>query len=319
MAGPPASGSALPKAGIHRLLVDNRGLSAREAGGAEDAGEFLAHGSDAIACRGCEVSEDVVDVDGLDQVAGCVTGSRVSMMPTGSILMNSPSSASLRRTAPITCEGEHMESIEWLPATLRDCATERKLAARQFLFRQGDASVGVYKVVSGKVKLEQTDLTGRPIVLGFVSTGDTIAEASLFASAYRSDATAMTESVVQVYAKTALIAELERNPRAALAFMVVLARRVVDVRNRLECRSLYSARDRVRHYLEHNAQPRDRTVVMPSTLKDLASELGLTHEALYRTLSEMEAEGEIVRSRGKIMIVSYSYDWDHMNLVQTRL
>jgi CRP-like cAMP-binding protein len=44
------------------------------------------------------------------------------------------------------------------------------------------------------------------------------------------------------------------------------------------------------------------TVVLPGTLKDLAAELALTHEALYRTLSEMEAHGEIARLKGKIRL-----------------
>jgi hypothetical protein len=35
-------------------------------------------------------------------------------------------------------------------------------------------------------------------------------------------------------------------------------------------------------------------------VKDLAAELGLTHEALYRTLADMSADGEIARLDGKI-------------------
>ena len=196
---------------------------------------------------------------------------------------------------------------------------KRRLAARQILFREGDPSAGVYEVVTGTLKLEQTDATGRLIVLGFASAGDTIAEASVFAPAYRCDATAMEESVVRVYPKAALFAEFERNPRAAQAFMAVLARRVTDLRSRLERRSLHSARDRARHYLGLSGQPRNGTVFLSGTLKDLAAELGLTHEVLYRTLSEMEAEGEIVRRQRAITVVGSPYDSDHMSLSQSRL
>ena len=217
------------------------------------------------------------------------------------------------------CPGERIGSIEWLPATLRDYAMKRRLAARQTLFSEGDPSTGVYEVVSGTLKLVQTDATGRLIVLGFASAGDTIAEASVFAPAYRCDATAMKESVVRVFPKAALFAEFERNPRAAHAFMAALARRVIDLRSRLERRSIHTARDRVRHYLGLGGQPRNRTVVLSGTLKDLAAELGLTHEVLYRTLSEMEAEGEIVRRQRAITVVGSPYDSDHMSLSQSRL
>jgi DNA-binding phage protein len=38
------------------------------------------------------------------------------------------------------------------------------------------------------------------------------------------------------------------------------------------------------------------------TLKQLAADLGLTHEALYRTLARMAADGEITRNGTVIRI-----------------
>jgi CRP/FNR family transcriptional regulator, dissimilatory nitrate respiration regulator len=46
--------------------------------------------------------------------------------------------------------------------------------------------------------------------------------------------------------------------------------------------------------------------MVPGTLKDLATELGLTHEALYRTLAEMAAADEIERLKGKIRLAKSS-------------
>jgi CRP-like cAMP-binding protein len=53
-----------------------------------------------------------------------------------------------------------------------------------------------------------------------------------------------------------------------------------------------------------NDDPRMRTVVLTGTLKDLAAELGLTHEALYRTLAEMASRGEIERRRQTIRLLN---------------
>jgi CRP/FNR family transcriptional regulator, dissimilatory nitrate respiration regulator len=80
----------------------------------------------------------------------------------------------------------------------------------------------------------------------------------------------------------------------------MLARQVMMLRTRLEQRNIHSARDRIRHFLAVNIDADGRTVVLSGTLKELAAELGLTHEALYRTLAEMENDGEITRSEGKI-------------------
>jgi hypothetical protein len=64
----------------------------------------------------------------------------------------------------------------------------------------------------------------------------------------------------------------------------------MSLRTRLEQRNLRSARDRVHHYPALNVGSDDCTVTLTTTLKDLAHELGLTHEAVYRTLSQMASE-----------------------------
>ena len=160
----------------------------------------------------------------------------------------------------------------------------------------------MYQVVKGKVRLVRMDCAGREAVLQVAAAGDTMAEASLFSPTYHCDAIATTDSVVRLYPKAAVLAEFERNPKAAQAFTAMLARQVMNLRTRLEQRNIHSARDRVRHYLTLNAGADARTVAVPGTLKDLATELGLSHEALYRTLADMAAAGEIQRLKGKIRL-----------------
>jgi CRP-like cAMP-binding protein len=155
--------------------------------------------------------------------------------------------------------------------------------------------VGLYQIVKGKVRLARVDRSGRKAVLQVAGPGDTFAEASLFSSTYHCDAIATTDAIVRLYPKAILIEELERDPKIARAFAAMLAHQVMTLRTRLEQRNIRSARDRVRHYLAVKADPSGRTVTLSGTLKEIAAELGLTHEALYRTLADMSAEGEIER------------------------
>ena len=196
-----------------------------------------------------------------------------------------------------------MDAKDWLPTKIRGLGIERRLIAGQMLFDQGDATVGVYEVVSGKVRQLRVDPEGRDVVVGIAGPGEMIAEASLFSRTHDCAARAVTNAVVRLYRKAALLAQLERDPQAALSFMATLVEKILNLRIRLERRSILSARDRVRHYLTTNVGDRERTVALPGTLKDLASELGLTHETLYRTLSEMRDNGEIARLNGKIRLV----------------
>jgi CRP/FNR family transcriptional regulator, dissimilatory nitrate respiration regulator len=197
----------------------------------------------------------------------------------------------------------HSNTQEWLSGAIRAVAVQRSLHAGEALFRSGTRTAGLFEVVKGKVRLVRVDRSGREAILQVAIPGDTLAEASLFSSTYHCDAIATTDAVVRLYPKAAFLAELERDPKLVQGFAAMLARQVMTLRTRLEQRNIQSARDRVRHYLAVNADPSGRTVVLSGTLKDIAVELGLTHEALYRTLAEMAADGEIERGKGIVRLM----------------
>jgi CRP-like cAMP-binding protein len=199
-----------------------------------------------------------------------------------------------------------MSIADWLTQTVRDAGIERALEAGQVLFRTGHQTAGLYEVMTGNIRLVRVDRAGREAVLQVAAPGQTLAEASLFASAYHCDAIATTDAVVRLYPKAIVLAEFEYNPKAAQAFIAMLAGQVMNLRTRLEQRNIHSARDRVRHYLTVNVGADGSTVTVPGTIKDLATELGLTHEALYRTLADMSADGEIERLKGKIRLSTLS-------------
>lgn len=195
-----------------------------------------------------------------------------------------------------------MPNHDWLPAAVRAKATDRKLKANEALFRLGDKPANFYEVIAGRVRLSRVDRSGREVILYVAGPGETLAEASLYSSAYHCDAIASTAAAVRAYPKAALLAAFAKDRKAAQAFTATLARQVMNLRTRIEQRNIRSARDRVRHYLTINADA--GAVTLRGTLKDLAAELGLTHEALYRTLGALERGGEIKRGRGKIALLA---------------
>jgi CRP-like cAMP-binding protein len=191
---------------------------------------------------------------------------------------------------------------DWLTSAVKAAGIERALKAGQVLFRSGHRTAGFYEVISGNVRLMRVDRAGREVVLHVAKGGETLAEASLFAPTYHCDAVATTDAAIRLFPKAIMLAEFERNSDAARAFTAMLARQVMHLRTRIEQRNIHSAHDRVLHYLTVNAGEDSRTVMVPGTLKDLATELGLTHETLYRTLADMATAGEIQRFKGKIRL-----------------
>ena len=178
----------------------------------------------------------------------------------------------------------------------------RSLARNEVLFRQGDRVTAIYFVETGRLRLERRTFDGRLLVLGTTPAGEFFVEAALFSDTYHCDAAATEPSRVRVYPKTAVLNALRADPASAMSFLALMARQVMGLRQRLELMKVRSAQERVMLYLDLNAEPDGRTVNLRSQLQDIASELGLTREALYRTLAGLERAGAIERAGARILL-----------------
>ena len=178
----------------------------------------------------------------------------------------------------------------------------RSLARNEVLFRQGDKVTAIYFIEAGRLRLERRTFDGRLLVLGTTSAGKFFVEAALFADIFHCDAVATEPTRVCIYPKAAVLNALRADPASAMSFLALMARQVMGLRQRLELMKVRSAQERVMLYLELNAGPDGRTVSLRSQLQDIASELGLTREALYRTLAGLERAGAIERAGARIML-----------------
>ena len=169
------------------------------------------------------------------------------------------------------------------------------------VFDAGKMPVWMFYVVTGEVTLERAGVHGEPVVLqrtrqGFVS------EASLKVARYHCDAIAITDTqVIQVPVRD-LARALDNDPAFASRWISMLNAEVRRLRLHLERLNMKSVRDRVLHLIETEGQQGRYPV--PSGLKTLARELGVTHEALYRTMAALEAEGVMHRSSGALVLGS---------------
>jgi CRP-like cAMP-binding protein len=189
-----------------------------------------------------------------------------------------------------------MAKLDWIPTDIIAAARQRTLRPGESLFREGDAVGGLFAIDRGRVQMIRHDSRGRPLVLFTAVSGELFAEAALFADTYLCDAVAATETTVRMLPKAALLALLDRDPAAARKFTALLAHEVILLRTRLEVLNIRSASERVLRHLALAAMPDSHAVELAGTLKELAAELGLTHEALYRTLADLEKQGLIERA-----------------------
>ena len=195
-----------------------------------------------------------------------------------------------------------MSSHDWLPLAIRQRSTTRDLDAGEALCRQGRKASAIFEVEQGRLRLIRHTIDSHPIVLHTAREGQLFAEAALFAAAYHCDAVAAIASRVRVYPKRELLTALRSDPAIAERFMAVLAHQIHALRARLEERNIRSARKRVLHHVALAAGKDGRTMSLEGTLMNLAAELGLTHEVLYRTLADLEKAGVIARTGSAIIL-----------------
>jgi CRP-like cAMP-binding protein len=189
-----------------------------------------------------------------------------------------------------------------LPASLEAGSTIRALAPGELLFRQGDLAAAIYKVEGGRLRLIRCTVDDHLVILHTARRGEFFAEASLFADAYHCDAVAAAQSIVRVYQKEIVIKALRTEPALAEAFMARLARQLQELRARMELRNIRSARDRVLQYLRLCAGIGGRSIALDGQLQDIAAEIGITREVLYRTLAVLETEGRLTRTETAILL-----------------
>jgi CRP/FNR family transcriptional regulator, dissimilatory nitrate respiration regulator len=189
-----------------------------------------------------------------------------------------------------------------LPPSLEAGSVVRFLAPGDQLFRQGDPAAAIYKVESGRLRLIRRTVDDHLVILHTARRGEFFAEASLFAEAYHCDAVASAQASVRVYPKATVMEALRTDPALAEAFMARLAHQLQELRARMELRNIRSARDRVLQYLRLRAGVQGRSIAIEGQLQDIAAEIGMTREALYRTLAALEAEGHLTRTETSILL-----------------
>jgi CRP-like cAMP-binding protein len=191
-------------------------------------------------------------------------------------------------------------SPDALPPSLEAGSVVRVLSPGELLFRQGDRAAAIYKVESGRLRLIRRTVDDHLVILHTACRGELFAEASLFAEAYHCDAVAAAQSRVRVYPKAMVMDALRTNPALAEAFIARLAHQLQELRARMELRNIRSARERVLQYLRLHVH--GRSIAVEGHLQDIAAEIGLTREALYRTLAALEAEGCLTRTESMILL-----------------
>lgn len=191
-------------------------------------------------------------------------------------------------------------------------------AARgDILFHKGDQPSGFHLIVYGQVKLAFTSPQGGEKVVDLLGQGQTFGEAVMFMDKpYMVYAQALADSLLLHISNTAILEELDTDPKLGRKIIAGLSMRLHHLINDVESYSLHSGRQRIIGYLlrDHLSDgDHSITVTLPTSKGVIASRLNLTQEHFSRILHELCEKGLIAVEGRKIHILNVerlrTYDW----------
>ena len=189
-----------------------------------------------------------------------------------------------------------------LPKQLTTQATSLDLARGDTLCRRGDPVKLLFALEYGRLQSWVSTTDGKQVLLYTVHSDECVLEESLFQNYYCSDVVAEIRSRVRSFPITAVKATLRQRPDLAAEFMALQGNRFSALSLSLELRSLRSARSRIMQFIRASTPAGSNR-----TLKNIADDLGLTHEVFYRTLAQLIKEGLVRRTKRSITLTEASH------------
>jgi len=192
------------------------------------------------------------------------------------------------------------ELAELLPPGLRALCLEATAAKGTRLFTEGKAPKWMFYVTHGEIALIRNGVDGETAYLQRQRRGF-VAEASLLSDRYHCNADALVNSSLIKVPIPALKDWLGKDAQFSLRWIKMLSAEVRRIRMQNERLALPTIRARILHLL--NTGKQGAIFQFQGSLKLMAQELAVSHEALYRGLAALEKEGKIIRQNKLIRIL----------------
>ncbi|MCE1239394.1 MAG: Crp/Fnr family transcriptional regulator [Azonexaceae bacterium] len=179
---------------------------------------------------------------------------------------------------------------------------EQHAARGDILFHKGDPNLGFHLLLTGQVKLAFMSVQGNEKVVEIIRPGQSFGEAIMFMETpYIVYAQALDDAHLLHVAKSAVFAELDRDPKLARKMLASMAVRLHQLMADLEANSLHSGKERIVSYLLRDLPPEQTgaaRVQLETTKGVVASRLNLTQEHFSRILHELVVAG-LIEVRGR--------------------
>ena len=172
----------------------------------------------------------------------------------------------------------------------------------QILYRPEEEVEVLFLLKKGKIQAYTITAEGKRLIVEMIGPGTFFGEMPLTAqSLHQTFAEATEDSLVCVLSRGDLERLLQRKPKVAVRLVEILSSRLEETRTRLEESTLRNATARVCQGLLRLAQGSSELPGL--THQELADSIGLSRETVNKVLNRLKAQGLLVLSTKKIIIL----------------
>ena len=190
-----------------------------------------------------------------------------------------------------------------LPDGLQTHCTSSPCTRGDLLFKQGKKPTHMLFVAHGEVVLQRLGKQGESVVLHRTRRGF-IGEASLQSLRYHCDALVTVTGDFVAIPVEPFRQMLASDSEFASRWIATLNQEVRRLRAQCERLSMKGVKKRLLHLIE--TEGKDGRLPLGAGLKSMASELGVTHEALYRAVADLEKAGALHRDDNSLIVPGMS-------------
>ena len=185
-------------------------------------------------------------------------------------------------------------------------ATERKASKDQTIIYEGDEAHFYYQLVSGNVKMINTNDDGKEFIQGIFGPGQGFGEPPLFDDGvYPAAAVAMNDCVMLRLGKEKFLELLRNNSDIHFYFTRKLALRLRNKAVMLSEVSSHSPEHRIITLIDQlrtASNKKEKRFMVNVTRQQIANMTGLRVETVIRAIRAMHKKGSLQIERGKIYL-----------------
>lgn len=184
----------------------------------------------------------------------------------------------------------------------------------QTIFYEGNHTIGVFCVYSGKVKLSKLGKDGKEQIVRFSKPGDIIGYRALLSNEpYQATAIALEDSYICMISKEKFLSLLDDNTKLSTSIIQLLSKDLKGAEQNLIDLTQKSVKERIVESLvliinTFGFKADNKTIALSLSRQELANIAGTSSESTIRTLATLNKEG-VIKLVGRNIVV---HDFDHL-------